>query len=218
VVSNPTIVTLNNTEALINVGEERPIPNYTYNQQTGAYAVSGFTYRPVGVILRVMPQVNARGFIKLTVSPEVSQSSRDANFQGASIPIVESRKATTTVSLRDGFTMGIGGMMTSTSRTGANKVPVLGSIPVLGRLFRSDSRNEEMKNLIIFITAKTISAEGASIEQVFDSARIRELNMTREELPGHRDGSNPFVSESKTGEKAGAASSSFRSTASDPKK
>jgi type IV pilus assembly protein PilQ len=194
VVSNPTIVTLNNTQAVINVGQERPIPNYTYNTERGVYEVSGFTYRPIGVILKVTPQVNSRGFIKLTVEPEVSQSNRDANFNGAAIPIVESRKANTTVSLRDGFTMGIGGLLQSQSNNGTNKVPVLGSIPVVGRLFKSESRNSDSTNLIIFITAKTISAEGASVEQVFDSERVRGLDLRREDLPGHRDGSNPFIS------------------------
>ncbi len=218
VVSNPTIVTLNNTQAVINVGEERPIPSYTYNQQTGTYEVSGFTYRPIGVILKVTPQVNARGFIKLTVEPEVSQSSRDANFNGASIPIVESRKANTTVSLKDGFTMGIGGMMTLTSKNGNTKVPVLGSIPVLGRLFRSDSRDTESKNLIIFITAKTISAEGAAVEQVFNSGRVRELDMKREDLPGYRDGTNPFVSESAPSDKATGTKTASRSTSVEAKK
>lgn len=194
VVSNPTIVTLNNTQAVINVGQERPIPNYTYNAERGVYEVSGFTYRPIGVILRVTPQVNSRGYIKLTVEPEVSQSSRDANFNGAAIPIVESRKANTTVSLKDGFTMGIGGLMQTQSNNGSNKIPVLGSLPVLGRLFKSDSRNMDSTNLIIFITAKTISAEGATVEQVFDSERVRGLDMRREDLPGYRDGSNPFIS------------------------
>ncbi len=193
IVSNPTIVTLNNTQAVINVGQERPIPSYTYNTERGVYEVSGFTYKPIGVILKVTPQVNARGTIKLTVEPEVSQSNRDANFNGAQIPIVESRKANTTVSLKDGYTMGIGGLMQQSATNGQTKVPVLGSMPVLGRLFRSDSKNIDTTNLIIFITAKTLSAEGATVEQVFDSERVRGLNMRREDLPGYRDGSNPFV-------------------------
>ena len=201
VISNPTIVTLNNTQAMINVGQERPIPNYTYNSERGVYEVSGFTYRPIGVILKVTPQVNSRGFIKLTVEPEVSQSSRDAVFQGASIPIVESRKANTTVSLKDGFTMGIGGLVQANSTHGSNKVPVLGSIPLVGRLFKSDARNLDSTNLIIFITAKTISAEGATVEEVFNSERVRELDMRREELPGYRDGSNPFITTPPTAQK-----------------
>jgi len=195
IVSNPTIVTLNNSQATINVGQERPIPSYTYNSERGTYEVSGFTYKPIGIILRVTPQVNSRGFIKLTVEPEVSQSNRDAVFNGASIPIVETRKASTTVSLKDGFTMGIGGLLQTSGNKSQNKVPVLGSIPGLGRLFRSDNHNVESTNLIIFITAKTISAEGAPLEQVFESERVRGLKMRQEDLPGYRDGSSPFVVE-----------------------
>ncbi len=196
IVSNPTIVTLNNTEATINVGEERPIPNYTFSEQTGTFQISGFTYKPIGVLLRVTPQVNARGTIKLTLSPEVSQTNGNVTFGGASgtqIPIVATRKATTQVSLKDGYTMGIGGLVTQNSTTGETKVPVLGSVPLLGRLFRSDTRNSTTSNLIIFITAKSISADGAPIEEVFDSTRVRQLDMKREELPGHRGETAPFV-------------------------
>jgi type IV pilus assembly protein PilQ len=95
--------------------------------------------------------------------------------------------------LKDGYTMGIGGLLQTTNTNSNNKVPLLGDIPVLGRLFRSDTKNLESTNLIIFITAKTISASGAPIEQTFDSNRVRELNMRREDLPGYRDGSNPFL-------------------------
>ncbi|MCX6953747.1 MAG: hypothetical protein NTV51_16470 [Verrucomicrobia bacterium] len=223
IVSNPTIVTLNNTEALINVGQERPIPKYAYNQQTGSFEVNGFDYKPIGIILRVTPQVNARGFIKLTVEPEVSQSTRDASFNGASIPVVDTRKAKTQVSLKDGFTMGIGGLITTQTTSGGNKVPVLGSIPFLGRLFRSDTKNMDATNLIIFITAKTISAEGGATEQIFESGRVRELGMTREDLPGYRDGSTPFLptpkpGELKPGEKAPAKKSFFRSSDAEEKK
>jgi type IV pilus assembly protein PilQ len=212
IVSNPTIVTLNNTEAVINVGQERPIPKYAYNQQTGSFEVNGFDYKPIGIILKVTPQVNARGFIKLTVEPEVSQSTRDASFNGASIPVVDTRKAKTQVSLKDGFTMGIGGLITTQSTKGGNRIPVLGSIPVLGRLFRSDTSNMEQTNLIIFITAKTVNAEGAAVEQIFESGRVRELQMTREDLPGFRDGSNPFLPSVKPGEKPPEKKSFFRSS------
>ncbi len=139
-VSNPTVVTLNNTEAIINIGKDYPIPNYTYNQQTGAYEVSGFEYKSIGIILKVTPQVNSRGFIKLTVEPEVSSSTETANFGNANIPIVTIRKTKTQVSLQDGFTMGIGGLMENTLQNVSTRVPLLGSIPVLGRLFRSDDR------------------------------------------------------------------------------
>jgi len=193
IVSNPTVVTLNNSEAVINVGQERPIPRYQYNQQTGNLEVNGFDFKPIGVILKVTPQVNAAGRIKLAVSPEVSQSINNVVFNGNQIPIIDTRKTSTTVSLADGYTMGIGGLLTSSSSNGGNRVPVLGAIPGLGRLFRSDNKRQEMTNLIIFITAKTLSADGAPVEKIFDSERVRGLNLRREDLPGYRDGSDPFV-------------------------
>ena len=195
-VSNPTIVTLNNTEAQINIGEEYPIPSYTYNAERGTFEVSGFEYRPIGIILKVTPQVNAQGFIKLTIEPEVSSRNGTTSFGGAGgaeIPIIATRKSKTQVSLKDGFTMGIGGLMRNTTINGNTRVPLLGSIPGLGRLFRSDSSNDERLNLLIFITARTVSADGAPITEVFDSRAVRSMGLREDELPGYRDGSYPFV-------------------------
>jgi type II secretory pathway component GspD/PulD (secretin) len=199
IVSNPTIVTLNNTEASINVGQQYPIPEYTFNQQTGTFEVSGFNYKDIGIILKVTPQVNARGFIKLTLSPEVSQNQGTTSFggaSGASIPIIGTRKAVTQVSLKDGYTMGIGGLISTNFNNGVNKVPLLGSIPLIGYLFKQDTRNNTVDNLVIFITAKTISAEGAPVEQVFNSKEVREFQLKRSDMPGYRDGSDPFIDES----------------------
>jgi type IV pilus assembly protein PilQ len=199
IVSNPTVVTLNNTESSINVGEEYPIPNYTYNQERGTFEVSGFQYRPIGIILKVTPQVNGQGFIRMSVEPEVSQRNGETTFGGAggaSIPIIATRKAKTQVSLKDGHTMGLGGLITSRTESGANKVPVLGSIPVLGRAFRSNNHDKQSTNLLIFITAKTVSADGAAIGEVFDPRAVRSSGLRKDELPGYRDGSDPFVSES----------------------
>lgn len=192
-VSNPTVVTLNNSEAQINIGKEFPIPRYTYNAERGTYEVSGFDYRPIGIILKVTPQVNARGFIKLILEPEVSSSNESASFGTANIPIVTTRKTKTQVSLKDGYTMGIGGLIENSIQNTETKVPVLGSIPLLGRLFRHDAKSDQIRNLIIFITAKTVSADGAPIEEVFDSRRVRQLQLRRDELPGYRDGSDPFL-------------------------
>ncbi|MBX3736777.1 MAG: secretin and TonB N-terminal domain-containing protein [Candidatus Didemnitutus sp.] len=175
VVSNPTIVTLNNTEAFINIGSEYPIPSYTYNSERGTFEVSGFQYKPIGVILKVTPQVNAQGIIRMTLEPEISSSNRETTFGGAggaSIPIIDTRKVKTQVSLKDGYTAGIGGLMSSSKAHGGTKVPVLGSIPVLGRLFSSKSVNDVTTNLLIFITAKTVAADGADPAQVFNAAAL----------------------------------------------
>jgi type IV pilus assembly protein PilQ len=196
IVSNPTIVTLNNTEASINVGEEDPIPNYTYNQEHGSFEVSGFAYKPIGIILKVTPQVNASGFIKLNLEPEVSQKNGTVSFGGAGgaeIPIIATRKAKTQVSMKDGYTMAIGGLIRTQTIKGGSKVPVLGDIPLLGRLFKSDTKSKDVNNLIIFITAKTLSAQGSPSEEIIGGDQIRNLEMRRDELPGYRGGPDPFL-------------------------
>ncbi|MBI2814844.1 MAG: hypothetical protein HYX71_11230 [Opitutae bacterium] len=189
VMSNPTVVTLNNTEATLNIGQEFPVPSYNYNSERGTFEVSGFTYKPIGIILKVTPQVNARGVINLKLEPEVSQQADSTTFGGAggaSIPIISTRKVKTQVSLKDGFTMGIGGLITDAKSDGGNKVPVLGSIPVLGRLFSNKSTSNVATNLLIFVTAKTVSADGGAPEDVFDPRAITATGMTRDDLPGHR--------------------------------
>jgi type II secretory pathway component GspD/PulD (secretin) len=199
IVSNPTIVTLNNSEASINVGQQYPIPSYTFNQQTGTFEVSNFVYKDIGIILKVTPQVNARGFIKLTLAPEVSQNQGTTSFggaSGASIPIIGTRKAVTQVSLKDGYTMGIGGLISTNFNNGVNKIPILGSLPLIGYLFKQDTKDNTVDNLVIFITAKTISAEGAPVEQVFNSKEVREFQLKRSDMPGYRDGTDPFIDES----------------------
>jgi type IV pilus assembly protein PilQ len=201
IVSNPTVVTLNNTEAFLNIGQEFPIPNYTYNAERGTFEVAGFTYKPIGIIMKVTPQVNAQGVIKMTLEPEVSQRAGETSFGGAggaSIPIIATRKVKTTISLQNGHTLGIGGLLTSNRNHGGNKVPILGEIPGLGRLFSNKTVNDEITNLLIFITARTVSADGASPEEIFDPRMIQATNMAREDLPGNRapKGTDIFVKES----------------------
>lgn len=179
VVSNPTVVTLNNTEAILNIGSEFPIPSYTYNSERGTFEVSGFTYKPIGVILKVTPQVNARGVVKLVLEPEVSQQADSTSFGGAggaSIPIISTRKVKTQVSLASGQTVGIGGLISSAKSHGGTKVPLLGDIPGLGKLFSSKNVNDTVTNLLIFVTAKVIDAEGASPSDVFSAAALESVN------------------------------------------
>ncbi|MDQ5978531.1 MAG: ral secretion pathway protein [Verrucomicrobiota bacterium] len=180
VVSNPTVVTLNNTEAVLNIGSEFPIPSYTYNSERGTFEVSGFQYKPIGIIMKVTPQVNAQGTIRLNLEPEVSQQNGETSFGGAggaTIPVIATRKVKTQISLQDGYTAGIGGLVTSNKNHGGTKVPVLGSIPGLGRLFSSKSVNDTTTNLLIFITAKTVNPDGAAPSDVFSAPALQSVGM-----------------------------------------
>jgi type IV pilus assembly protein PilQ len=194
-VSNPTVVTLNNVLAKINVGEEFPIPNYTYNQERGNFEISGFTYKAIGIILNVTPQVNNAGFIKLAITPEVSSRTGTVNFggaSGASIPIIAVRKTETQVSLKNGHTMGIGGLIESTNIKGTSRVPVFGELPLIGGLFKSKNNSKTSRNLVVFITAKTLDNETPAVEEIFDAQSIRDMELRRSDLPGHRAPGSAF--------------------------
>ena len=184
-VSHPTVVTLNNQEAEINVGEKFPIPNYTYNEERGTFEVSGFTFEKIGINLKVKPSVNAKGLITMSVTPEVSSRQGETSFGGASgaaIPIISTRTTRTQVAIQDGHTMGLGGLIETRTVSSQNKVPVLHKIPGLGRAFQHKSEDEIQLNLLIFITARILAGEEATFKDVFHSKQIEAAGMDAEEL------------------------------------
>lgn len=198
VVNNPTLVTLNNVQAEINIGEEYPIPSYTYNAEQGRFEVSGFEYKPIGVLLKVTPQINSQGFIKLTLEPEISQRGLPVNFGGAGgaeIPIINTRKTKTQVSLQDGHTLGIGGLIKDEESKITNQLPILGSIPGIGRLFQSKATEKNRTNLLIFITARVISPKSAKPEEIYDPRVLREAQLKRSDITGYREEGDPFLPE-----------------------
>ncbi len=198
VVNNPTLVTLNNVQAEINIGEEYPIPSYTYNAEQGKFEVSGFEYKPIGVLLKVTPQINSQGFIKLTLEPEISQRGLSVNFGGASgaaIPIINTRKTKTQVSLQDGHTLGIGGLIKDDENQVTDQLPLLGNLPGIGRLFQNKTKEKTRTNLLIFITAKVISAKNALPEEIYDPRVLREAKLKRSDVTGYREAGDPFLPE-----------------------
>ncbi len=179
-VSHPTVVTLNNQEAEISIGEQFPIPNYQYNEERGSFEVAGFEYKDIGVILKVKPSVNNEGLITLRVNPEVSSRTGEREFggaSGASIPIISTRRTETQISLKDGYTMGLGGLLQASSIEEESKVPLLHKIPGLGAAFRHKEKDGQKMNLLIFITAKILSSEDSDFEDVFSQTQMEEVGI-----------------------------------------
>jgi len=187
-VSNPTIVTMNNKRAQINIGEEYPIPEYTYNDERGTFEVSNFEFKPIGVNLSVVPQINSAGFINLDIQPEISSRTGSVQFGGASgaeIPIITVRKTDSSVTIKSGYTLAIGGLIQTDSENSSSRIPVLGDIPGLGRLFSSTGKQVDKRNLIVFITAKILSASGATYEDVFSQRTLYDMGITARDVPGY---------------------------------
>jgi type IV pilus assembly protein PilQ len=169
-VANPRVVTTNNQEAVISVGKQLSLPRYTLNASTGAYEVTDWISKDVGVKLKVTPQVSHDGHIKLKLNPEVSSlvgyaSTRNGVNEG---PITSARMVTTEVQILDGQTVVIGGLVKEETLNHMKKIPVLGDIPVLGYLFKrtavgSDGSPAEKTDLLIFVTARIIKDKRALI-------------------------------------------------------
>ncbi len=188
VLTNPTVVTLNNKLASINIGEERPIPKYQYNEERGSFEISDFEFKPIGTILKVTPQVNSAGFITLKLEPEISSSDRAVKFGGAAgteIPIIDTTKTKSVVTIKDGYTLAIGGLIKTNKGDSVTKIPLLGDIPFFGQLFKHKSKSTRRSNMVIFITAKTLNPDGSTYQEVFSPAQLYEMGVDERQIPGY---------------------------------
>ena len=184
-VSNPTVVTLNNTSAKIAIGERYPLPEYSFNAQTGERQLTGFEFIDIGINLDVVPSVNDAGFINLDIIPEVSSIGETVDIEGTQIPRINSRRTEANVTLKSGHTLAIGGLSSEDTNNKSTKVPLIGSIPGVGKLFRSKNNTTTKRNLIIFITAKTLDPDGSDYRDVVDPRVLNEMSVVPSDLPGY---------------------------------
>lgn len=188
-VANPTVVTLDNKKASIDIAEFFPNPDFTFNAETGQRQLNGVDIEEdgirVGILLEVTPQVNAAGFINMEVEPTVSRSDREVTIEGSDFPVIDKRTTKTNVMIKDGFTLAIGGLVENSTTQRDTKVPFLGDIPGLGRLFSSESDQIEQRNLIIFLTAKTLNPDGSTYRDVVDPRVLESMDILPQDLPGY---------------------------------
>lgn len=173
VLSSPRIMARNGETATIQVGQEVPIIT---SQQTNA--VTGGTggilqtvqYRNTGVILKVKPIIHAGDRIELEVAQEVS-SAQSTTTGVASSPTISTRKVDTKLTLRDGSTVLLGGLMSSNQTSGDSGIPLLKDVPAVGQLFRVNTDNTTRTELIVLITPYIISddKDAQSITEAFRS-------------------------------------------------
>jgi len=165
ILSSPKLMVLNNKEALLQVGDQVPVTVQSSISSVGVSApiVNSVQLRDTGVILRVTPRANKSGRIVLDVAQEVSDASKNS-VSGIDSPTISQRKISTTVSVQDGDTVALGGLIRDTKSKGGGGVPYFRKIPVLGQLFGSTSRNGTRTELIVLITPRVMKSEGDSVE------------------------------------------------------
>ncbi|HSG59067.1 MAG TPA: type II secretion system secretin GspD [Woeseiaceae bacterium] len=168
IISTPSIVTTDNEEATLNVGQEVPFVTGSFtNTGTGTGgAVNPFQTiqrQQVGVKLSITPQINEGDSMVLKLSQEISNIAQSA--AGAVDLITNQRIIETTVIVDDGEILVLGGLIEDTLRESEQRVPVLGRIPILGNLFRSRKTDKVKTNLLIFIRPKIMrDARAMSLE------------------------------------------------------
>ncbi len=158
--STPQLLTLDNEEAEITVGSNIPYVTRQDTTTTSDINYSSYEYKDVGVTLKVTPQINREGFIRMKLDQTVTKVDSKTADVGSGVnilaPTTLKRTAKTTVTIKDGETVVIGGMIEDESNTGTYKVPFLGDIPILGWLFKTRSKTSKRTNLFVFITPRII--------------------------------------------------------------
>ena len=150
ILSTPQIMTLDNEDAEINVGENVP---YITQQQSSTTSTSvnynTYEYKDVGVILDITPHINQGNFVRLKIS---LQSTKLTSAATSTTPTTLKRTAKTTTVVKDNETIVIGGLVGDSTEDDVYKVPLLGDIPFLGWLFRTHSNTREKTNMYVFLT------------------------------------------------------------------
>jgi len=194
--STPTLLTLDNAEASILVGQEVPFVTGSVTQNN-ANPYQTIERKEVGVKLRIKPQINIDNSVRLDIVQEVSSI---AESSAASDVITNKREIKTKVMVEDNGLVILGGLISDELSTSNQRVPLLGDIPYLGRLFRSDASKNTKQNLMVFIRPRILRdgpslaglseekyrtlqqttplqlpdlAEGTPLLQVFPSSRAR---------------------------------------------
>jgi general secretion pathway protein D len=183
VLSTPQILTLDNEEAMIEVGENIPfVSRVDQGTETDSRLIQNFEYKDVGVTLKVTPHINRKRQVRLLVEESVKDVVNRTALGGTVLaPTTTYRTAKTTLTVNDGETAVIGGLIRERTDRFKEQTPCLGGIPALGWLFKSTSDQDEKINLLVFLTPHIIEkaeerqrlymGKKGEIEEMIDRSR-----------------------------------------------
>jgi MSHA biogenesis protein MshL len=179
VLSSPTIATLNNQPAIIRVGTQDIFFTTTtqVDPRTGTIVQTAITPSSIteGIVLDVTPQISEDGIIIMNIHPTVTERTGQATSpRGDTVPIVDVRETDTVVRVKEGGTVLIGGLISDRHIESANKVPVLGNLPLVGGFFRNTSKENRRSDLVILLTPKIVD-----VQNTMDYTRDRIENQDR---------------------------------------
>jgi general secretion pathway protein D len=177
VLSTPNLMTLDNEEARIIVGQNIPIVTGSYAQTGSTATVTPFqtyTRQDVGLTLRVRPQVSENGTVKLQIFQEVSSIQDVSSTTGI---ILNKRNVESNVIVEDGQIIVLGGLIGDNYTDGSSKIPLLGDLPLIGGLFRYDNKSRTRTNLMVFIRPSVLRNNDQN--NIFSNNKLDDLEEKR---------------------------------------
>ncbi len=169
--SSPKLFVKSGGTATLDVGNEIPVITQISDEarQVGGSTniLQDVTYRKTGVSMQISPIVQANGLVDLEISQQLSEAQPGANTSLAGSPTILNRQISTSLTLKDGGSLVMGGLIANNRSAGQTGIPGLGQIPGLGRLFRSDSMQEDRTELLIMVIPYVVAthAEGSALTE-----------------------------------------------------
>jgi general secretion pathway protein D len=162
ILSRPSILTRNNQQATIMVGQRVPIITNSRVSDTTNTTINTVQYEDVGIILRVTPFITAEGMVEMIVSPEISSLSATTVPISNTVnsPVIDQRLADTVVVTPSDKTVVIGGLISTQTQDSDRKVPLLGDIPIIGFAFKRKIKSDVKTELLIFLTPHVVQNPG----------------------------------------------------------
>ncbi|MBE3069990.1 MAG: hypothetical protein IMZ66_07115, partial [Planctomycetes bacterium] len=151
ILANPKVLAINNCQAMIEIIDEIPYQELTQTSEGGQIGTTSF--KEVGIKLQVKPRIAADGTVHLELTAEQSAPSGAVVNQ---VPVIQTRRSTTTMSVQDGRIIALGGLRRHRAASNEDKIPVLGNIPWLGALFRRSENVDVDTELVVFIRPKVV--------------------------------------------------------------
>ncbi len=178
ILSNPSLVVVNNQVATLTVGDQIPITTGNANILNSATATSNtvfnsITYQNTGIILRILPRINANGSVSLDIEQEISECANCSTTTPNLTPTINERKVKSSIMVAGGQTVLLAGLVSETQNGERAGVPVLDQIPILGEAFTpTNTRNLARTELIIFIRPQIIR-DGVDASVVAEELRSK---------------------------------------------
>ena len=181
--STPVIMTTDNTEARLSVGEQRPVVTSTssFGNSSGTLR-SSYEYKDIGINLTVTPRINPQRVVVMELLQQADQVGGTIEIDENSVPIILNREFEAQISVPDRSTIALGGLINTETRDSKTKIPVLGDIPLIGRyLFSSQSQQDVQTELIVLLTPYVLTTD--SELEAETERRYKSTDMKSEDWP-----------------------------------